>query len=316
MYLLKLSLVLCCCLLASSTAAQPVFKLIPLGVLGGADESNLSAYMLAPATSNNFICLDAGTLHAGIAKAVAKKTLTGTPEQVLKKNIKGYLISHSHLDHLAGLVINSPDDTAKNIYAFEDCIKTFQNRYFTWNSWANFADAGEAPQLKKYHYVTLEPGQEIPLAGTEMTVKAFALSHSNLVSTAFLVGYKDRYVLYLGDTGPDAVEKSTKLHELWEAIAPLIKNRSLKAIMIETSFPDEQPDKSLFGHFTPKWLMTEFDNLSKLTGADALKGFKVLITHRKPPQKNIRKIELQLMEENKFGLHIVYPRQGQSMMIF
>jgi len=43
--------------------------------------------------------------------------------------------------------------------------------------------------------------------------------------------------------------------------------------MIETSFPNEQPDKTLFGHLTPNWLMKEMDDLAALTGSNALKGF-------------------------------------------
>jgi cAMP phosphodiesterase len=133
---------------SASVFGQTAFKLVPLGVKGGIDESNLSAYMLAPDNSNNFICLDAGTLHFGIEKAVENKVFNIPAEQVLRRYIKGYLISHSHLDHLSGLIINSPEDTAKNIYASADCIETFKTRYFTWKSWANFADEGETPQMK------------------------------------------------------------------------------------------------------------------------------------------------------------------------
>ncbi|HTK19100.1 MAG TPA: 3',5'-cyclic-nucleotide phosphodiesterase, partial [Mucilaginibacter sp.] len=221
--------------------SQTVFKVVPLGVEGGIDESNLSAYMLAPVNSNNFVCLDAGTLHYGIEKAVEKGVFNIPAEQVLRRYIKGYLISHSHLDHLSGLIINSPEDTTKNIYAFADCIETFKTRYFTWKSWANFADEGETPQLKKYHYKVLTTGEETPIENTEMTVKAFPLSHSNLTSSAFLVKSQDNYILYLGDVGPDDIEKSNKLELLWQAIAQLIKEKKLKTIMIEVSFPDEQP---------------------------------------------------------------------------
>jgi 3',5'-cyclic-nucleotide phosphodiesterase len=63
-------------IISTSVFGQPSFRLVPLGVKGGIDESNLSAYMLAPANSNNFVCLDAGTLHFGIEKAVANKVFT------------------------------------------------------------------------------------------------------------------------------------------------------------------------------------------------------------------------------------------------
>ena len=54
-----------------------------------------------------------------------------------------------------------------------------------------------------------------------MELKAFPLSHSNLQSTAFLINNKDAYLLYLGDTGPDEIEKSQNLHHLWEALPRL-----------------------------------------------------------------------------------------------
>jgi len=296
-----------------SAFGQNAFKVVPLGVKGGIDESNLSAYMLAPTNSNNFVCLDAGTLHYGIEKAVEKKVFSVPSEQVLRRYIKGYLISHSHLDHLSGLIINSPEDTAKNIYAFADCIETFKTRYFTWKSWANFADEGETPQLRKYHYKVLTPGDETPIENTEMTVKAFSLSHSNLTSSAFLVKSKDNYILYLGDTGPDEIEKGHNLELLWQVIAPLIKEKKLKAIMIEVSFPDEQPDKALFGHLTPHWLMNEMNDLEKLNGAGSLKGFNLVVTHVKPPQSSIERIKKQLAAENKLQLNLIYPQQGTAI---
>jgi len=304
---------LCLSLQSFAQQSKGAFRLVPLGVKGGIDESNLSAYMLAPQGSNNYVCLDAGTLHYGIEKAVTNKVFNVPAEQVLKKYIKGYLISHSHLDHLAGLIINSPDDSTKSIYAFADCIETFKTHYFTWKSWANFADEGESPQLKKYHYVTLIPAKETKIENTEMAVKAFPLSHSNLTSTAFLVRNEDNYLLYLGDTGADAIEKSHNLDTLWKAIAPLVKEKKLKAIMIEVSFPDEQPDKTLFGHLTPKWLMKELHALEKINGPGSLAGFNVIVTHVKPPQSSIERIKKQLNAENDLQLHLIYPQQGKAL---
>src|SRR5476649_2186645 len=84
------------------------FKIVPLGVKGGIDESNLSAYMVAAKGTNNYVCLDAGTLYYGIEKAIDNKVFSISAEQVLRQYIKGYLISHAHLDHISGLIINSP----------------------------------------------------------------------------------------------------------------------------------------------------------------------------------------------------------------
>src|SRR3954465_2264353 len=108
-----------CVLFGNTAFSQTSFRVIPLGVKGGTDESNLSAYMIAPQGSDEYVCLDAGTLHYGIEKAIQAKLLHGTAADVLKKSIKGCLISHPPLDHLAGMGINSPDDSTKNIYGLD-----------------------------------------------------------------------------------------------------------------------------------------------------------------------------------------------------
>ena len=286
------------------------FRVVPLGVLGGIDESNLSAYMIAPVGSDHYICMDAGTLHAGISKAITNKAFDVNGEIVLRQYIKGYFISHAHLDHVAGLIINSPDDSAKNIYGLASTLETIETHYFTWESWANFADNGAKPQLKKYHYAIMQPAIETVAVNTEMQVTAFPLSHSNLTSTAFLVRNKDNYILYLGDTGADEIEKSQNLHKLWEAIAPLVKDGKLKAIMIEVSFPNGQPDKTLFGHLTPRLLMSELDVLASLSGT-SLKEMNIVITHLKPPYKSISDIKIELAYANlKRQMKLIYPRQG------
>jgi 3',5'-cyclic-nucleotide phosphodiesterase len=291
--------------------ASAVFKIVPLGVLGGSDESNLSSYMIAVNGTNDYICLDAGTIYAGVQKAVDAKVFDAPVTKVIRQYIKGYCISHGHLDHSAGLIMNSPEDSSKNIYALPYTIDVLKSKYFTWSSWANFADSGEAPQLKKYHYQTLSAGIEMPLSNTKMTVKAFPLSHVKpYQSTAFLIGYQNNYVLYLGDTGADSVEHADNLSNLWQAVAPLIKAKQLKAISIETSFPDEQPVKSLFGHLTPALLMREMNKLAALCGKENIKDLPIIIAHIKPVGDNPAKIHAELEKQNNLQLKLVYPQQA------
>jgi 3',5'-cyclic-nucleotide phosphodiesterase len=99
---------------------------------------------------------------------------------------------------------------------------------------------------------------------------------------------------------------------LWQAVAPLIQSKQLRGIFIEVSFPNEQPDSLLFGHLTPNHLMEELHKLEELTGKEALKNFKIIITHMKPPTKNIVKIKEQLQKLNDLGLQLLIPEQGKS----
>lgn len=292
------------------------FKIIPLGVKGGDDESNLSAYMIAPTGSENYVCLDAGTIKAGIQKAVNRKTFKGNIEEIQRKKIKGYLISHAHLDHVAGLIINSPADTSKNIYGISSVLHILRDKYFTWDAWANFANEGEKPQLKKYTYTALEEGVVYPLSDTEMKVQAYELSHGNpYKSTAFLVSSGNSSLLYLGDTGADVIEKSDKLITLWKTVAPLINTGQLKAVFLEVSFPNEQPDNQLFGHLTPKLFFAELNQLRELTEPEAFGKVTFIVTHTKPPHANAEKVKKQLITENVQKLKLVFPEQGKQLTI-
>ncbi|WP_022823956.1 MBL fold metallo-hydrolase [Hymenobacter norwichensis] len=297
---------------AQTTA--PAFTVVPLGVKGGLAENNLSAYLVAPAGATDYVCLDAGTVYSGVEKAVANKVFTGPTSNVVRTNIKAYLISHAHLDHVAGLLLNAPDDTPKSIYGLQNCLSTIQNDYFNWRAWPNFGSGGNPPAMGKYQLRELVPQQETAIEHTPLQVQAFALSHGKpYQSAAFLVRYQNSYLLYLGDTGADAVEQSHNLHAVWQAVQPLVKARQLKAIFIEASYPNEQPEKQLFGHLTPALLMQEMQHLSQLTGLAALRGLPVVVTHIKPTPGNEATIRQQLTEANKLQVKLIFPEQGQPL---
>ena len=287
------------------------FKIIPLGVKGGLDESNLSAYLVAASGSDQFICLDAGTIYKGLELAAAKKLFKSTnPSTIQQEQINGYFISHAHLDHTAGLIMNSPNDNAKNLYGLASVLDVFKKNYFTWSAWANFGNEGEAPILKKYTYQTLALNKEIAIENTGLFVTPFVLSHVKpYESTAFLVRNQDAYLLYLGDTGPDRVEQSTQLAQLWQTIAPLVIKNQLKAIFIEVSFDNSVSEKALFGHLTPNLLMEEMVKLNQLANGQ-LKNTQLYVTHIKPCDDCETKIKAEIQAANQIGLKIFYPTQA------
>jgi cAMP phosphodiesterase len=305
-----------CLLLNLQGFSQSAFRVVPLGILGGLDESNLSAYMVAPAGTTDYLCFDAGTIHAGIQKAIANHSFNADAATVLRQYIKAYFISHAHLDHVAGLVMNSPADSSKTVYALPIVMQHLQDSYFNGDAWANFGDEGKSFLIKKYHFEKLDTGVSIPVVQTRMQVKAFTLSHIKpYQSTAFLVNDHDNYVLYLGDTGADIIEHANNLDLLWREIAPLIKTNKLKGIFIEVSYPDAQPQDKLFGHLTPKLLMKEMENLCAYTGRKSLAGIKLVITHMKPPAESFSVIQRELEQQNKLGFKLIFPVQGLAFTL-
>ena len=287
------------------------FKVIPLGVKGGLDESNLSAYLVAARGSDQFICLDAGTIYKGLELAAAKKLFKSTnPSAIQQEQINGYFISHAHLDHTAGLIMNSPNDNAKNLFGLASVLDVFKKNYFTWSAWANFGNEGEAPILKKYTYQTLAPTKEIAIENTGLFVTPFVLSHVKpYESSAFLVRNQNSYLLYLGDTGADKVEQSEQLAALWKTVAPLVMNKQLKGIFIEVSFDNSIPEKALFGHLTPNLLMEEMGKLNQLSNGQ-LNNTPLYVTHIKPCDGCEIKIKSEIQKANQIGLNIFYPSQA------
>lgn len=302
-------------LLCSPFVQAQTFELIPLGVYGGGDESNLSSYLVGAYNSNRYLALDAGTIRAGIQKARDLETFNEPVEVVLKEYIKGYFISHGHLDHLSGLIINSPEDVSKPIYALPFVVDIFKNNYFTNASWSNFGNEGESPIIGKYSYQRIVPNATFEIENTRMTAEVFELSHVNpQLSSALIVSLDGASIAYLGDTGSDRVEQSDKLAVLWKSLAPKIKAKTLKALLIEVSFTDNQPEDKLFGHLTPSLLIEEFTKLEKQSGKGSLKGLDVIITHLKPSGNQIEIIKATLEANNTFGVHYIFPEQGKRYL--
>jgi 3',5'-cyclic-nucleotide phosphodiesterase len=312
--------------------APHYFRCIPLGVEGGLTESNLPAYLLAPIASTDFVCLDAGTLLAGLRVACANGCFSDIPMprdatdsiegRVLRHHLKAFLITHTYLDHLAGLIMNSPADSAKPIMALEGTLEGLQQHVFNWVSWPNFGGAGEPELLAKYESVILRPAAPRSIPGTGMRVEAHPLAHGARVdSTAFLLEANGRYVVYMGDTGPDHLEDRPTTRLLWERLVPLVRDHRLRAIFIESSYRDETPDDQLFSHLTPRWVIHAFRQLAAMVDPrspeTALTGLSVVITHIKPHldagEETRDIVRRQLHERNDLGLHLVFAEQGKPL---
>ena len=100
-------------LLANTATGQvgkhkPAFELVVLGDKGGIQDGNLSAFLLRALSEQYYVSLDAGTLVNGINiahqhDAFSDLTLVQDPQwnttgTILRHHVKGYLISHGHLD--------------------------------------------------------------------------------------------------------------------------------------------------------------------------------------------------------------------------
>lgn len=311
------------------TAALAGFELVALGVRGGVEQQNLSAYLIRSDQDTRWLALDAGSLLPGIRQALAKGSLPeATPQQaapltpegyVFRELIAGYFISHGHLDHLAGLLLNAPEDKPrKPIYTTSDTANTLRTHYFNWKSWPNFSDSGNGTRLGTYRIYTPPPGQRFTLADTRMSGVIYPLSHEGGASAMLLIRHGEEAFAYFGDTGADAVERSRHLHAAWEALAPLVQARQLKGIMLESSYADDQPSDRLYGHLTPALLLSELARLAALSGGEeALRGLPVVVTHIKPSLQAGKDVPAEVKQQldagNRLGVNFIFMQQGDRL---
>lgn len=308
-------------------AQSAAFELITLGDSGGIQDGNLSAFLLRALSDNHYIALDAGSIVNGIDQGLSEGAFSNLKLQlapnlrpngiILKHHIKGYMISHGHLDHVAGMLISSPEDSNKPIYGLASVNQTLLDTYFNWQAWANFTNRGKTPRLNKYELIDLVPRQKVAIKDTSLTVTAFSLSHP-LESTAFIIEKDNDIFVYFGDTGPDLVEQQGKLEKIWVYLAAQLKTKRLRGLIIEVSFDNQRPDNLLFGHLTPKYLIQELTRFYQLLDSKhQLTQAKIIISHIKyglaagiSPRE---KIAQQLKQENKLGLELILAEQGQRL---
>ena len=318
------------CVQTTPAFAADGFDVVVLGSGGGIDDGNLSSYLVRPHGDGRYVACDAGTLVHGIQVAAQHgafadvKVPAGSADSltgyILKHEIGAYLISHAHFDHIAGLVIASPDDSAKRIYALPSVIDVIESNVFNWKTWPDFGNEGVPPTLNTYTLERLPVNTPVTITGTAISVDAFPLSHGGIESTAFLLESGANAMLYFGDTGADALEHSTHLHDVWVAASQRLRRHQLTGMIIEVSYTDAQPDGQLFGHLTPRRLLSSLHEFETVAGgAGSLNGLTVLVAHVKyslasgpQPQAEILR---ELQAHNDLGVRFVIARQGMHLQL-
>ncbi len=301
------------------------FSLLALGTGGGPYDGDLAGYLLRPQAGSHALALDAGTLLSGLEIAHQRGHLNAylpTDESlsragdVFRNHVGGYFLSHAHLDHIAGLVINSQADVPKPIFGLGSTLQHMQQHVFNWVIWPNYGNEGTPPCLGVYTYQEMVPGQPIPFHG--MTLEIFVLSHPHeYQSSALLVESGGYYFLYLGDTAADSEETEKKLDVLWHRIGPLIREKTIRGILIECSTPQSDSREIHYGHLNTEKLIEELGNLRRIANC-SLRGLPLLIIHRK---KDLSKAQLafhRIQHELESSLQEptwLFPCQGDHLIL-
>tara|TARA_R110002049_G_scaffold78774_10_gene200551 strand:- start:1668 stop:2435 length:768 start_codon:yes stop_codon:yes gene_type:complete len=169
------------------------------------------------------------------------------------QSIRHVFLTHSHLDHIAGLpmLVDSVFDenftTPLTVYAREETLRALQDHMFNDVIWPDFAKLPSArnPMLR---YAVCSPGDTVTIE--ERDFYAIDVMHS-VPSLGFTVQ---------NPRGAFAVSGDTKTNEtLWPVLNACDE---LRLLVIEVSFPDELEQLANdAGHYCPKTLARDLRRL-------------------------------------------------------
>lgn len=184
-----------------------------------------------------------------------------TMEQMLE--IRYLLITHAHLDHIAGLplMLSTIYDRHRHpidIYALPEVIEALQRHIFNWTIWPDYTRLPEDNPIIHLHEVAV--GDQLHLS--DKTVEVLPAQHPT-PTVGYLIADAQSSFAFSGDNGRNP--------DLW----PLLNQHQPDMLIIDVSFTDELDELAqLSGHLTPSQLADELGHLEHPT--------QIMVTHLKP----------------------------------
>jgi cAMP phosphodiesterase len=185
---------------------------------------------------NDRVAIDAGSL--GMAATDAHR-----------RGLRDIVLTHAHLDHIAGLPLFIDDLFATlsepvRVFALKEVIEVLERDVFNWSVFPRFSELSVGKN-NAIEYFRVRLGESFECS--DIPMKLFAADHK-VPSAGVLVSDKDGTVAITGDTATLAGLRKTAAET------------DLKAVVVECAFPDEL--ETIAGnshHMTPAMLARELE---------------------------------------------------------
>jgi len=228
---------------------------------------------------DNFLLLDAGTVAL-------------TLDKIAQCPITHIFLTHAHLDHLKGIPFLLDNLNAMNpncqilLLSGKEVISDIRKHVFNNRIWPDFTTipSVQSPVLR-YQIISTRT----PVVIGDYKILAAKVNHT-VPTYGYIVEHASGGALvYTGDTGPT------------EAIWKKMRGHSVKALIVEVSFPNRLSAFALAtGHLSPSLLEAEILKMPFIPE-------KIYISHLKPPFRpqieaelaRIPGVCLELLEEGK-----------------
>ena len=204
-----------------------------------------------------------------------------------RENIRDIVLTHAHLDHIAGLPLFLDDlfptlTEPVRVHATREVIDVLETHIFNWSVYPRFSE------LKNRYgsvieYMEIRHNEEFDVRHLQM--RSVAVNHK-VPSSGFVVRNGAATVAITGDTA--------EMDQFWDVVNGL---ETLNALLIECAFPDEFDELSTISHhLTPSKLKRELQKLDRPT-------CPVFVFNIKPSYRN--KVSDQLSAFMRGDLHIL-----------
>lgn len=193
-------------------------------------------------------------------------SLAMSSSRTQKEQVRDIVLSHAHLDHIAGLPLFIDDLFATltgpvRIHAEAEVIEILERDIFNWSVYPRFSELSNA-KGSVMEYRSFVPGTEFKIK--HLSVRAISVNHK-VPSCGFIVTDSSAKFALSGDTA--------EMDTFWDVINEI---NDLSAVLIECAFPDELQDLACISHhLTPRSLEQELKKFNR-------RGCPVYIVNLKP----------------------------------
>ncbi|MCB1024347.1 MAG: 3',5'-cyclic-nucleotide phosphodiesterase [Acidobacteria bacterium] len=180
--------------------------------------------------------------------AIDAGSLAMSTNEVQKKNIRDVILTHAHIDHIAGLPLFIDDLFASivkpvDIYAIDSVIDVLKKDIFNWEVYPDFSELQNA-NGSVLRFCPFRPGAEFQIE--HLTIKSIGVNHK-VPAVGFIISDGKTTFAFSGD--------SSEMSEFWDAVN---REPRIDALLIECAFPDELIELAeISHHLTPARLKNE-----------------------------------------------------------
>lgn len=198
--------------------------------------------------------------------AIDAGSLAHAATDLHRENLRDIIITHAHLDHIAGLPLFVDDlfstlNGPVRVHAAREVIDILERDIFNWSVYPRFSE------LTNDNGVVLEYSTLVPMTESKikhLTLRPVEVNHK-VPTCGFVISDGRSTIAFTGDTA--------ETDAFWNELKSVSK---LDALFIECAFPDELAELAeVSHHLTPKGLAAE---IGKFNDADC----RVFVINLKP----------------------------------